>query len=186
MTDEISNRKAEARKAAFARRKAAHVPGRDCTEGLLAHLGTPQGRVIAGYMPIRTEIDPLPAMTALSRNNKICVPIVQGPGQPLIFRAWTPDAEMEKGAFGALIPADGAVLVPDLLVVPLVAFTAQAFRLGYGGGFYDRTLAQLCSADPDTEAVGFAYDAQLTDALPLEATDRKLDAIVTETRVYFG
>lgn len=184
MTHDIASQKAEARKAAFARRKAAHVPGMDRTGPLLTHLNAPRGRIIAGYMPIRTEIDPLPAMTALSRDNAICVPIVQGPGQPLIFRAWMPDAVMEKGAFGALIPADGAELVPDLLIVPLVAFTAQAYRLGYGGGFYDRTLEQLNAANPDTQAIGFAYDAQITETLPLEPTDRQLSAIVTETRVY--
>lgn len=180
---DISARKQAARKAAFARRKAAHQPGRDCTGGLMAHLGALRGHVIAGYMPIRTEIDPLPAMAALSHDNTLCVPIVQGPGQPLIFRQWSPGCAMETGAFGAQIPVDAPEVTPDLLIVPLVAFTAAGYRLGYGGGFYDRTLERLAAQAPSTRAIGFAYAAQRADALPLEPTDRRLDAIVTEQGV---
>lgn len=180
--NDIAAQKAAARKAAFARRKAAHVPGRDCTQYLLDHLGAPRGRVIAGYMPIRTEIDPLPAMTTLARTNRICVPVVQGTAQPLRFVEWTPGCTLEAGAFGAMIPVGTAELVPDTLIVPLVAFTPDCYRLGYGGGFYDRTLEGLRAAGT-AMAVGFAYAAQRADTLPLEATDQPLDAIATQAGV---
>lgn len=180
MSGDIAAQKVAARAHAFAARKAAHVPGRDCTGPLLAHLGPVAGRIIAGYMPIRTEIDPLPAMTALAARNRICVPVVQGNGQPLRFFEWTPGCALETGAFGAAIPVGAQELVPDLLIVPLLAFTVSGFRLGYGGGFYDRTLAGLRAGGGSVRAIGFAYAAQQVDALPLEDTDLALDAIVTE------
>lgn len=177
---DIASHKAAARKRAFAVRKAAHMPGRDCTGPLLAHLGSLSGRVIAGYMPIRTEIDPLPAMTSLATTNQICVPVVQGAGLPLRFCAWTPGCAMEEGAFGAQVPVSRTEVVPDLLIVPLLAFTRAGYRLGYGGGFYDRTLAGLRAAGGRADTVGFAYAAQQVEALPLEVTDLALDRIVTE------
>ncbi len=176
--------KATARKAAFARRKAAHAAGGDgrAARHLADWLAPHRGRVLAGYMPIRTEIDPRPVMAEMVRHGPVGVPVIQGPGQPLKFRAWTPDAEMVAGPFGALVPETGAWLVPEVLIVPLVAFDRAGGRLGYGGGFYDRTLARLRAARP-TLAVGFAYAAQEADRLPLEPTDQPLDAIVTERGV---
>jgi 5-formyltetrahydrofolate cyclo-ligase len=87
---------------------------------------------------------------------------------------------MIEGAFGAQVPETGEEIVPELLIVPLVAFDRAGNRLGYGGGFYDRTLERLRAARPDTLAVGFAYSAQEAESLPLEPTDQTLDAIVTE------
>ena len=178
--------KEAARKAGFARRKAAHGHGLDAEAQLQlrAALSTMGGRVLAGYMPIRTEVDPLPVMA--DWHGTVGVPIVNGPGQPLRFHRWTPDAAMVEGAFGALIPAVIEVTVPDVLIVPLVAFDRQGYRLGYGGGFYDRTLEGLRQKNP-TAAIGFAYDAQYAKAVPTEPTDQRLDAIVTERGVqWFG
>jgi 5-formyltetrahydrofolate cyclo-ligase len=179
--------KATLRKAAFAARKAAfaeaaaHVPR--ATAHLLGEIGPARARVIAGYMPIRTEIDPLPAMTALHEGGaRLAVPVIAGAGQPLDFREWRPGAPLVEGPFGALIPEDGDWLVPDTLIVPLVAFDAGLNRLGYGGGFYDRTLERLRSAGP-TRAVGFAFAAQELPAIPAESTDQTLDALVTELGV---
>lgn len=173
--------KTAARKAAFARRKAAHAAahGEAAAARLLQVLAPHKGRVLAGYMPIRTEIDPLPVMTEMARFGPVAVPVIKAPGQPLKFRAWQPGATMIEGPFGARVPASGDWLVPEVLIVPLVAFDRRGGRLGYGGGFYDRTLAQLRAARP-TRALGFAYAAQEADALPLEVTDQPLDAIVTE------
>jgi 5-formyltetrahydrofolate cyclo-ligase len=89
---------------------------------------------------------------------------------------------MVNGAFGADIPETGEWMIPEIVIVPLVAFDAQGGRLGYGGGFYDRTLQQLRSRRP-TMAIGFAYAAQEDSALPLEPTDQPLDLIVTENGV---
>ena len=182
MTPTIAEQKATARKAAFGRRKTAHRPG-DHGQKLLAEIGAVRGRVIAGYMPIRTEIDPLPTMAVLAQENTLCVPIVRGAGQALEFRTWSPGCALEKGAFGALIPTNGSLVQPDTLIVPLVAFTDGCFRLGYGGGFYDRTLHGLRQRGP-IRALGFAYEAQFAPSLPLEDTDQPLDVIVTEDAIH--
>ena len=138
--------------------------------------------VVAGYMPIRTEASPLPAMQALAAQARVCVPVIDGAGLPLRFREWTPGCAMVEGAFGAAVPAAGDWLAPDTVIVPLVAFDANRGRLGYGGGFYDRTLEGLRARGP-VRAVGFAYNAQELHDLPQEPTDQVLDAVVTETRV---
>ena len=118
-------------------------------------------------------------METLSEANRIAVPVVVGPGQPLVFREWQPGCALEEGAFGVMIPTGGEALVPDLIIAPLVAFDRKLFRLGYGGGFYDRTLEELRRTG-EVEALGFAYSAQYIETLPLEATDQPLDAVLTE------
>lgn len=173
--------KSEARKAAFARRKIAHEVGG--TAGFLsAVLAGYRGVPLAGYMPMRTEIDPIAAMEEATAHGPVAVPVIVGKGQALRFRLWEPGCEMVAGAFGALVPAAGDWLEPEILIVPLVAFDRRGGRLGYGGGFYDRTLEMLRAKRP-TLAIGFAYGAQEADALPLEPTDQPLDMIVTETAV---
>ena len=182
---DIQPLKAAARKAAFARRKQARSAQADAqadaqaTAHLIAALLPHKAKPLAGYMPIRTEIDPLPAMAALQAFGPVGVPVIQGEGQPLKFSAWTPEAEMIDGPFGAKIPAKADWITPQILIVPLVAFTPGAMRLGYGGGFYDRTLEGLRARGPVT-AIGFAYSAQQATDFPLEPTDQPLDMIVTE------
>lgn len=167
-----------ARKAAFAARKRAFAGGQGAAcDHLQAWLAPHRGKVLAGYMPMRTEIDPLPAMAA--HDGPVCVPVIVGPAMPLRFRRWTLEAAMVPGAFGALIPEAGEWLTPEIVIVPLVAFDARGFRLGYGGGFYDRTLEGLRAARP-TLAVGFAFSAQELPEVPIEPTDQPLDALVTE------
>ncbi|WP_444455115.1 5-formyltetrahydrofolate cyclo-ligase [Rhodobacter capsulatus] len=177
MTD-LAALKAEARKAAFAARKAAFAAGQgDACEHLLAALMRFEGAPMAGYLPIRTEIDPRPAMAA--HLGPVGVPVILGEGQPLVFRTWTPEAALIPGPFGAAIPETGAEITPRVLIVPLVAFDRRGYRLGYGGGFYDRTLERLRAAGPAT-AIGFAFAAQEMEAVPTEPTDQPLDLIVTE------
>ncbi|MEM9250231.1 MAG: 5-formyltetrahydrofolate cyclo-ligase [Pseudomonadota bacterium] len=178
---DLAAAKAEARGAAFARRKAAHARHREAASGALAAaLDGVAGQVIAGYLPIRTEADPLPAMEALAPANRLCVPVVEGPGQPLTFRQWSPGCALVEGPFRVMVPAAGAELVPNYLIVPMVAFDAGLYRLGYGGGFYDRTLERL-RVSGHVRAIGLAYAAQGVERLPLEPTDQPLDEIVTET-----
>lgn len=180
MTDLAEIKKA-ARKAAFAARKEAFAAGQGQAAEILAdYLSVHAGKTLAGYMPMRTEIDPLPAMAA--HQGPVGVPVIPGAAMPLKFREWTPGAVMEAGEFGALIPAEGAWLQPEVLIVPLLAFDARGFRLGYGGGFYDRTLEGLRAKKP-TLAVGFAFAAQEMPEVPIDATDQKLDLIVTEKGV---
>jgi 5-formyltetrahydrofolate cyclo-ligase len=131
--------------------------------------------VLSGYMPMRSEIDPLPAMRAHA--GPVCVPVVTGRAQPLVFHRWTPEMPMVEGSFKALIPAVAEEIVPEILLVPLLAFDRRGYRLGYGGGFYDRTLAGL-RANGTVRAIGLAFAAQEVDEVPCEPTDARLDAIV--------
>ena len=180
MSGGVASEKAAARKAAAAPRAAAHAQHAPAASAALAaHLEGVTGRVVSAYLPIRTEADPLPAMHALAARNRVCVPVVEGAGRPLSFREWRPGCRLVEGPFRVRVPADGAALVPDLLVVPMLAFDADLYRLGYGGGFYDRTLAAL-RAGGGCRAVGFAYAAQEVAAVPREATDAPLDELVTE------
>lgn len=182
MTD-LTAIKAEARRQAFARRKAAFdAIGPDHAGRLSEVLAPHAGKVLAGYMPMRSEISPLAAMTQMAAHGPVCVPVIQGKGLPLRFARWTPEGAMVAGEFGAPVPAVQDWLEPDVLIVPLVAFDRQGGRLGYGGGFYDRTLAEL-RARGSVLAVGFAFAAQEATALPLEATDQPLDLIVTDREV---
>ena len=185
---DINSQKKAMRKTAFAARKLA------CSDSnaalacahLTGFLERFEGRqVVAGYMAIQTEIDPARALHDLyDRGHRICLPVIQGHAMPLIFREWTPDSAMIEGDFGALIPRGGALLVPDVAVVPLVAFDAHAHRLGYGGGFYDRTLEILRRDNSRLTAVGFASSAQAVDQIPVDENDQPLDAIITETGIH--
>ena len=175
--------KAAARKAAFARRKAAHDASSGAAAGRLSEvLAGYRGASLAGYMPIRTEIDPLSAMAEAAAHGPVCVPVILGEGQPLKFSVWTPGCAMKDGPFGARIPEVDDFITPEILIVPLVAFDRAGGRLGYGGGFYDRTLEELRFAG-GALAIGFAYAAQEAGDLPLEPTDQPLDMIVTENDV---
>lgn len=171
-----------ARKRAFDRRAETGAVAA-ATAHLLARIGPAAGRAIAGYLPIRTEIDPRPAMAALHRMGaRIGVPVIAGAGLPLDFRLWTPEAALIPGPFGALIPQSGDWITPDTLIVPLVGFDAACNRLGYGGGFYDRTLARLAASGP-VRSLGLAFADQQLPPLPTEPTDVALDAVVTEAGV---
>ncbi len=177
----LAGAKAEARRAAMAARAVAHAAGQGrAAEYLAGVLAGHGGRVVSGYMPMRTEIDPLPAMAG--HQGPVCVPVILGKGQPLRFRAWQPGAEMVDGPFGAQVPRAGEWLEPAVLIVPLLAFDAAGFRLGYGGGFYDRTLEGLRAKGP-VVAIGYAFATQEVPEVPREPTDQRLDLIVTEAGV---
>ena len=177
----LAEEKALARKAGFATRKAAFDKGQGQAAEILADfLADHRHRALAGYMPMRTEIDPLAAMGA--HQAPVGVPVILGPDQALKFREWTPGCAMIEGAFKAFIPVEGVWIEPEVVIVPLLAFDARGYRLGYGGGFYDRTLEALRAKRP-TLAVGFAFGAQEVDAVPIEDTDQRLDVIVTEAGV---
>ena len=181
----LTARKAALRKKAFAAR--AETFGKtsvaDANTALLAEIGPVSGKIIAAYMAMRTELDPTPAMIELAKANRICVPVIVAKGQPLNFREWVPGCEMTDGPFGAQVPATGDWLEPEIVIAPLVAFDRACNRLGYGGGFYDRTLEQLRAKRP-TRAIGFAYAAQQMQGLVVEPTDQLLDAVVTEGGVF--
>lgn len=179
----IAEVKVAARKAAFARRKplfenATAAQAGHLSEVLAGYRGVPT----SGFMPIRTEIDPRPAMREAAAYGAVGLPVIEGQAQPLKFALWTPEAEMVAGPFGAKIPAVLEYFEPEIVIVPLLSFDRKGGRLGYGGGFYDRTLEMLRTRRA-TLAVGFAFAGQEVDAAPLEETDQPLDLIVTEAGV---
>lgn len=179
----MNEAKAAARAQAALRRAQAHgaEAGARAVAHLAAYLEPFAGRVLAGYLPIRTEIDPGPVLAAWT--GPVALPVVQAPRRPLLFRAWRPGAPLVRGTFGVSVPETGQLIVPQVLIVPLLAFDGRGYRLGYGGGFYDRTLAALRGAGRPVNAVGFAYAAQRAEGLPTDATDARLDAMVTEDGV---
>jgi 5-formyltetrahydrofolate cyclo-ligase len=139
----------------------------------------PRGAIVAGYWPMPHEIDILPLLHALqARMHAICLPETTRPGSALIFRAWTPGATMIRGRYNTFHP-EGAEIIPDVLLIPLLAFDRHGHRLGYGGGYYDRTLAAL----PCAFRLGCAYAAQEVAEVPLEDTDLPMHAIATESRL---
>lgn len=140
------------------------------------------GAVVAGYWPLGDEIDPVPLMAALADAGCVlALPVVLGRDLALEFRQWRPGDALVPGPHGTRQPGPQApVLVPRSLLVPLLAFDARGFRLGYGGGYYDRTLAGL-RAKGSVRAIGLAYAAQLVAQLPTDPWDQPMDAILTET-----
>jgi 5-formyltetrahydrofolate cyclo-ligase len=175
-----------ARKAAFGARKAAFTDAgaADIVARANAHLTRAladfAGQDLGGYMPMRTEIDPRPAMH--THSGALGVPVITAAATPLRFAAYTAGAAMVQGAFGALIPAALTWITPTVLIVPLLAYDARGYRLGYGGGFYDRTLQRLRANGPLT-AIGFAFAAQAVAEVPIDANDQPLDMLVTEAGI---
>lgn len=159
---------------------AGHGLARRVVEGVPLR---PQ-ETVAGYWPVRGEADPLPAMLALGAlGHRLALPVVDGAGQPLSFRVWTPGEPLVAGAYDIPTPGLSAARVtPTLLLVPGLWFDHAGARLGYGGGFYDRTLEQL-RRSWQSRAVGVSYEATLGGHLDREPHDAVMDFIVTERRV---
>ncbi len=139
--------------------------------------------VVSGFWPIKEEIDIRPLLIELSNQGcQLALPVVQGKGLPLIFRAWRPGDPLEAGVFGTLQPsAKREVMEPDALIVPLLACDEEGWRLGYGGGFYDRTLAGL-RAKKTITAVGVGFNDQLVPEVPHGPSDQRLDWLLTDKR----
>jgi 5-formyltetrahydrofolate cyclo-ligase len=177
-----------ARERALEARARAHAAGAGAARRAAGHaleaLGTAGAAgTVSAYLAIRDEIDAMPLMLTLAGLGvQVAVPTIVGRGEPLRFRSWEPGAVLERGTFGVAVPREGVEVEPDVLFVPMLAFDARCHRLGYGGGFYDRTIAALRQLKP-VRAFGFAYAGQLAAGLPVEATDMQLDAVVTEAGI---
>ncbi len=139
------------------------------------------GPIVSGYVAIGDEMDPRPLMDRLAAQGRsLCLPVTLRRGLPLVFRLWRPGDPLVRRPMGLLEPAPEAPVVePDLLLVPLLAFDAAGRRMGYGGGFYDRTLAGLRGRKP-VLAVGVAYEGQKVERVPAGPGDALLDAVATE------
>lgn len=137
---------------------------------------------LAFCAPVRGEFDARPlAARLIGCGWRAAMPVVTAVGAPMRFHAWTPTSAMGADRYGIPIPKNGAELVPDIVLLPLVAFDAQGFRLGYGGGYFDRTLAAMV---PPPQAIGVGFElARVADIRP-QAHDIRLDAIVTEAGVF--
>jgi 5-formyltetrahydrofolate cyclo-ligase len=167
-----------ARAAAFAHDAPA------AAERLAAHglgfAGTGGAAIVSGFNAIGEEISPLPLLARLAAvGHPLCLPVMAGRGLPLIFRSWTPGDQTSAAVWGIGEPLPSApVLEPDVMLVPLLAFDTQGYRLGYGGGFYDRTIAQLRNHKP-LLTIGIAFDEQRVDAVPHVDYDQRLDWVLT-------
>jgi len=139
--------------------------------------------VVAGFWPIAEELDIRPLMIELiNQGCQLALPVVVAKKQPLVFRAWRPGDPLEAGAFGTLQPtARRAVVEPEVLIVPLLAVDEEGWRLGYGGGFYDRTLEAL-RARKRVIAVGVGFNEQIVPEVPHDPNDQRLDWLLTDKR----
>ena len=187
---DIRETKAAARREAAARRHAVH--GRDdggagsrLAAQFLQSVELPPDAAVSGYWPIRDEIDMRPLMDRLhAAGHPIGLPVIPGRDMPLVFRAWRPGDPLIEGTFATSVPPETAAEVtPDVLMVPLLAFDRTGYRLGYGGGFYDRTIAKLRAAG-GCLAVGVAYQGQHVDAVPRDRYDQPLDWMVTDQEAF--
>jgi 5-formyltetrahydrofolate cyclo-ligase len=180
----LQDRKKEARRAAAVAREYAHTELGAAAGAAFARFGLPDGAIgktISGFLPYRSEIDLRPLLARLGGEGwTIALPVVVAKGEPLVFRAWTIGDPLIEGTWGIEIPPAAAPEVqPDLLLVPMLAFDSRGYRLGYGGGFYDRTLEKLRGLKP-VAAIGVAYSAQEIQEVPRGPHDQPLDWIMTE------
>jgi 5-formyltetrahydrofolate cyclo-ligase len=188
MTDHTNpHSKATLRAAALAARDALSGEQRAAAAQAIASRGLPfemmPGTVVAGYSPIRGEIDPAPLMQRLvAQGAQLALPAIAARGQSLRFRAWSPNDRLMRGPLGILEPSPAAAeIIPDVVLIPLAAFDRAGHRIGYGAGHYDRTLAQLRKSRAIT-AIGLAFAGQQVKTVPALAHDVALDYVLTEAR----
>ncbi|MGD9784095.1 MAG: 5-formyltetrahydrofolate cyclo-ligase [Hyphomicrobiaceae bacterium] len=184
--DDVLLRKKDLRTAAIAKRSAAHLRHGASAGVLLAAHGidfagqAPQQASVSAFLPIGEEIDPLPLMRRLwARGHQVGLPVMVGKARPLVFRAWRDGEALQEVKWGIREPLPTAPeVLPDVMLVPLLAFDASGMRLGYGGGFYDRTIAQIRAVKP-VVTIGIAYDELQVDAVPHSDYDERLDWVLT-------
>jgi 5-formyltetrahydrofolate cyclo-ligase len=184
----IEDSKAALRRDALARRDALPAELRKAAAQTIASRAFPlaisPGTIVSGFMPLKSEINPLPLMKMLAEAGaQLALPKIAGRGKPLIMRAWSWGAPLDAGQWGIREPkADAPALDPDILLVPLLAFDRTGHRIGYGAGYYDMTIARLRSLKTPT-AVGIAFSAQEVPAVPATERDARLDLVLTESEV---
>ncbi|HEY3639657.1 MAG TPA: 5-formyltetrahydrofolate cyclo-ligase [Xanthobacteraceae bacterium] len=180
--------KAELRRAALARRDALPATERaQAAETIAARtfpVAVKSGTIVAGFMPMKSELNPLPLMRKLAAAGaRLALPAVAGRGQPLIMRAWAFGAPLAAGVWGIREPEPSAPAVaPEIVIVPLLAFDRSGHRIGYGAGYYDLTIAAL-RATQAVVAIGVAFAAQEIAAVPATPHDALLDIVLTEREV---
>ncbi len=188
MSDPIQTEKEQLRREAMARRDALPPDARQAAAEAIAARQFPlaimPGMIVSGFMSLKNEINPLPLMRKLAgQGARLALPVVAGRGKPLIMREWVFGEPLVAGVWGIREPKpEAAVVDPDILLVPLLAFDRAGHRIGYGAGYYDLTLAQLRARKP-VIAAGLAFAAQEVPAVPATPRDALLDLVLTEREV---
>jgi 5-formyltetrahydrofolate cyclo-ligase len=181
----IAERKSELRRDAAARRDALSGDERAAAAQKIAAREFPLpvavSIIVSGFMPLKSEINPLPLMQKVAELGAgLALPRIVGRGQPLSMRAWAFGTPLDRGQWGIREPQpDAPEVKPDILLVPLLAFDRAGYRIGYGAGYYDMTLARLRSLKKIT-AVGIAFAAQEVADIPKTPRDERLDLVLTE------
>ncbi|MEJ2626112.1 MAG: 5-formyltetrahydrofolate cyclo-ligase [Pseudolabrys sp.] len=184
-SSDIAQAKKDIRASALAKRDAMTADERAAAAEQIAARDFPvaiaPGVLISGFMPMKTEINPLPLMKVLEQAGaRLALPAIEGRGHPLIMRAYKFGDEFARGQWGIREPKPEAPEVaPDIVIVPLAAFDGAGNRIGYGAGYYDMTLAAL-RAKKKVTAIGIAFAAQEMPAVPTDARDEPLDLVLTE------
>jgi 5-formyltetrahydrofolate cyclo-ligase len=185
---EIERAKAALRSEALGRREALPADLRKrAAEAIAARefpVPVPSGTVVSGFMPLKSEINPVPLMHKLAAAGaRLALPVVAGRGKPLIMRAYAFGDTLAAGQWGIREPKPEADAIdPDILLVPMLAFDRSGHRIGYGAGYYDMTLAALRAKKPVT-AVGLAFAVQEVASVPITPRDARLDLVLTEREV---
>lgn len=163
------------------RRRAFAEGGEGAALAVAGRISLPAGTIVAAYWPMGDELDPRPLMRSLEGNGcRLALPVVTARGQALDFRLFSWDEGLEPGPHGTVHPPAAALgVIPAVLLVPLLAFDRRCFRLGYGGGYYDRTLESLRKKG-HVKTIGLGFAAQEVPAVPCDGHDQRLDAIATE------
>jgi 5-formyltetrahydrofolate cyclo-ligase len=186
LTKDVSEEKNALRAKAAEARRIAHTKdaggdaGRAIVANFLAKVPIAPKAVVAGFWPIGTEIDVRPLLTALHERGHVCGLPMAHRGQPLTFHRWRPNDRLVRGRFDIQVPDHNTPTIdPDVLLVPLLAFDSSGMRIGYGGGYYDRTIPAI-RARKALLTVGIAYAAQEVERVPTDKFDQRLDWMVTE------
>ena len=186
--DTIARQKDVLRQEALARRDALPAAERQAAAEAIAARACPvvlpRGAIVSGFMPMKSEINPLPLLKQLAAQGaRLALPVVAGRGNPLIMRAWEFGAPLEPGAWDIRQPkSDAPEVDPDILIVPLAAFDGSGHRIGYGAGYYDMTINRLRGLKSVT-AVGIGFAAQEIPEVPATERDARLDLVLTERDV---
>jgi 5-formyltetrahydrofolate cyclo-ligase len=181
----IDQEKAPLRRACIARRDALPVDVRAAAAEAIAlrpfPLAIAAGAIVAGFMPLKSEINPLPLLRRLATAGAaLALPAIAGRGRPLMMRSYRIGDPLVAGVWGIREPAaDAPEVLPDILIVPLLAFDRRGHRLGYGAGYYDMTITAL-RARKAVVAVGIAFAAQEVAEVPETPRDARLDLVLTE------
>jgi len=184
----VEDAKAALRQEAIAIRDALPADARKAAAEVIAArkfpLAITPGIILSGFMPLKSEINPLPLMQRLAEAGaRLALPVIAGRGKPLIMRAWEFGAPLDRGQWGIREPKpDAPEVEPDILLVPLLAFDRAGYRLGYGAGYYDMTIHRLRGLKP-VIAVGIAFAAQEVPKIPTTPRDERLDLVLTEREV---